>query len=301
MKTRHDTHNGLAVPICAALAVLVTAASVRAGKLGSFERSTGGRPPPPRSSSSSDDSSSSLGSFEDDSPPPRRRPRRRPPPPGYFHHEDPYYYHGCWYCRYHHPCLFHYHRHPYYDTDLSAVPPVGTRTNEVEEFVYESIAGDPILPTARFDFGWQAVESDVQAFDSALEIGYGPIAARGRITHYREDDPDDTLDLSSILGLWRIPVSQEMELDVGIGGAVLEGDERQSGVNISLALRAWVPNRYIGFEYRGEFIDIGDGLNSNDFSVLLHVKWVALRAGYRWVHTTHDSLDGPFAGASLTF
>jgi len=205
--------------------------------------------------------------------------------------------------------LFHFRRHPYYD-DLPADTTTAEGTNEVQEFVYTPKDGDPILPTTRFDFGWQAVESDVQGFDYALEAGYGPLAARGRMTRYTEHDPDDSLDLGSILALWRIPVTQGAELDVGIGGAVLDGNERQTGVDFGVAFRVWVPEKHVGFEYRGEFIDIGDGLSSNEFSVLLHLKWLALRAGYRWVHTTHrffdghyvtESLDGPFAGASLTF
>lgn len=153
----------------------------------------------------------------------------------------------------------------------------------------------------RFDFGWQAVESDVQAFDYAFEAGFSAIAVRGRTTHYKESNPDATLDLSSVLVLYRIPLSPEMELDAGLGGSVLEGNDRQSGVDFSLAFRVWVPHRHVGFEYRGEFMDIGDGMSSHDFSVLLHARWLALRAGYRWLHSTGDSLDGPFAGVSLVF
>ena len=179
--------------------------------------------------------------------------------------------------------------------------PAPVDTNRLDDVDFTPLPGDPTMPLARFDFAWQAVESDVDAYDFGLEVGYSAVAVRGRLTHYRENDPGDTLDLSSLLLLWRIPVSGVLELDVGFGGAELDGEASQSGFDFSFALRGWIPERHVGFEYRGEFIDIGDGLSSHDFCVLLHVNCFALRGGYRLLHSAGDSLDGPFAGASVMF
>ena len=180
------------------------------------------------------------------------------------------------------------------------VAPLPRGTNAWDNAEFEPISGSPILPLARFDFAWQAVEDDVNAYDYGLEVGYSAFAIRGRLTNYREDDPGDTLDLSSIF-LWRIPLRGDVELDAGLGGAELEGVDSQSGFDFSLALRKWISGRHVGFEYRGEFIDIGDGLSSHDICVFMHIKWFALRGGYRWLHSSSDSLDGPFAGAAVMF
>ena len=182
--------------------------------------------------------------------------------------------------------------------DSSARP---ADTNGWAEVDFTPLPGDPIVPMARFDYAWQAVEDDVEAHDFGLELGYSAVALRGRLTRYRENDPGDTLDLSSLLLLWRIPITGAIEFDVGFGRAELDGVDSQTGFDFSLALRGWIPDRRLGFEYRGEFIDIGDGLSSQDFCVLLHMPWFALRGGYRTLHSAGDSLDGPFVGASVLF
>ncbi len=288
------------------MALAAVAMPSHAGKLNSFEKSVGGskssassQDSSSESSSDSSDSSRSLGSFESRSSSSRRRRSRS------YYYTSPYYYHSCWYCRHHHDCLFHHYHHHHYHHDIDAppraVPPPPSGTNDVPRVEYKPIPGNPIMPIARFDFAWQAVEDDVTAYDYGLELGYSALALRGRMTHYMEDDPNDTLDLSSLMLLWRIPLTQNMELDAGFGGAELDGMDSQTGFDFSLALRGWVPDHHVGFEYRGEFIDIGDGLSSHEIGVLMHVKWFAVRGGYRWTHSSGDSLDGPFAGAALTF
>lgn len=261
--------------------------------MSSFERSVGGSRSSESSGSFSDDGSGSLSSFERSTSSSHRRTS---------HSGRRGYYYDCWYCRYHYPCLFHYHHGTY---DYDGAPPSythrGAGTNLVHELAYERVPGDPLLPMLRFDFGWHSVESDVQAFDYGLEIGYSALAVRGRTITYREEDPGDSLDLSSVLVLYRIPLSRDVEFDAGLGGAELDGADSQGGLDFSLALRGWVPDRRMGFEYRGEFMDIGEGMSSHDISVLLHLRWFALRAGYRWLHSNGDSLDGPFAGAALSF
>lgn len=284
----------------AQLLVLVTAVVVgvlsdvtRAGKLDSFENSVSGA----RSSSGSSADSGTLSSFEEST---------YTPPSGSGSHSSghSYFYGDCWYCRYHHRCLFHdgyfWHPHSVHPPTSPSMPGPGG-TNDLPQVKFEPIPGSPLLPLARVDVTWQSVEEDVEAWDYALEVGYSAVAIRGRWTRYEEDDPGDTLDLSSLLLLWRIPVSHTLEMDAGLGAAELDGNDTQSGFDVSLAVRGWMPERHLGVEYRGEFMDIGTGVDSNDLSLLLHLRAFAIRCGYRWVHTSGNSLDGPFVGAALSF
>ena len=51
--------------------------------------------------------------------------------------------------------------------------------------------GEPLIPFARIDAGYQDVDSDVEGSDYRIEGGYGPLAVHFNQTHFPEKTTDD--------------------------------------------------------------------------------------------------------------
>jgi hypothetical protein len=77
--------------------------------------------------------------------------------------------------------------------------------------------GEPLIPFVRADIGYQWVDADTGATDVRAEAGYGPLAAHYNFTRYHERTPDDRLDLVRILGLYRMSLGSQVEVDLGLG------------------------------------------------------------------------------------
>ncbi|UCG59105.1 MAG: hypothetical protein JSU70_06270, partial [Phycisphaerales bacterium] len=91
--------------------------------------------------------------------------------------------------------------------------------------------GDPLIPFVRFDAAYQDVESDVEALDYRVQVGYGPIGFELNHTRYWEQVPSDRLDIYRLYGLYRLSFGNMIEADLGLGAIILDGDERNTGVS----------------------------------------------------------------------
>jgi hypothetical protein len=157
--------------------------------------------------------------------------------------------------------------------------------------------GSPRLPFMRFDFGYQWVESDIDAYDYRGEIGYGPIALCYNQTRYQESGPADELDLIRVYGLYRMSFGPYLEVDVGLGKLTLDGNARDTRFSFTVPVRIH-PSEYVAIEIRPAF---SENIDDVDIGVLLTPRYLSLRAGYRWVSSPGASLNGPYAGASVHF
>lgn len=175
------------------------------------------------------------------------------------------------------------------------------RPDEVDSDVKEENsslrrAGEALLPFVRVDAAYQLVESDVDAWDLRAELGFGPFAVQARETHYDEGEPDDDLDLVQAHFLWRMTVVKQLEIDLGIGGVVVDGEDTNAGVSGTLPILIH-PWDFLGLELRPSWSSVKDNTVSDyDLSLLAGWRFISARAGYRWTKSGGSSLNGPIFG-----
>jgi hypothetical protein len=87
--------------------------------------------------------------------------------------------------------------------------------------------GSPDLPFVRIDFGYQDLESSVEAFAGRTEAGYGPVGLQYHLAHLRQGSTHEHLDLSYFHGLYRVSPSDAFEFGIGLGQILLEGEARR--------------------------------------------------------------------------
>ena len=155
--------------------------------------------------------------------------------------------------------------------------------------------GEPLIPLARVDLSYQAVEADVQAIHLQTELGYGPLGVHVDATRYREREPDDTLTLIRSLALYRMSLGGRVELDLGLGALTLPGDTTTTRALGSLPLRIH-PSQHWGLELRPSW---AERVNDYDLALMLNRDFASLKLGYRWTHSPSESLDGPYVGLSF--
>ena len=155
--------------------------------------------------------------------------------------------------------------------------------------------GEPLIPFARMDVAYQAVESDVESLDVRGEVGYGPVGIHLDFTRYWEETPADDLNLIRVLGLYRMSLGPHVEADLGFGVLTVRGDETTSKFLFSLPI-AVHPSKYWGMELRPAW---ADRISDYDVAVMLTRDFVSLKGGYRWVRSPNESLNGPYVGLSV--
>lgn len=185
-------------------------------------------------------------------------------------------------------------------------PPASER-RDAEEVSRESEAvevaprrpGEALIPFARFDAGYQFVASDVSALDLRAEAGYAMAAIQVRRTEYREKEPKDDLETTGIHALYRMSFGNHFEMDIGLGALVLQRDGSRSGFSFTLPILIHPSDRF-GIEFRPAWSDLGGStIQDYDVTVLVGVRYVSARAGYRWVRAGFAHLDGPEVGVAV--
>ena len=157
--------------------------------------------------------------------------------------------------------------------------------------------GDPQIPFMRLDFGFQDVESDIDAYDYRVECGYGPLGLHFDQTHYRETSTSDELDLIRLYGLYRMSFGARVQIDLGLGALTIDGDDRDSRFSFTMPILIY-PSDHVGIEVRPAWAG-----NITDYDVGLLATWrySSIKVGYRWVKSPEESLDGPYVGLSVHF
>jgi hypothetical protein len=177
------------------------------------------------------------------------------------------------------------------------IEPDSTGAQKDESIVRKS--GEALIPFLRVDALHQEIERDVTATDLTVLAGYGPFGVQMRRTVYREEMPDDRLRIAEYHVLYRMSAGRTFEVDLGAGAMVIDGKAENSGFSLTLPL-LWHPKDFFGIEFRPLWSTINENdIQDYDLSVLLGWRYCSVRAGYRWVRSPNESLDGPQLGASI--
>jgi hypothetical protein len=174
--------------------------------------------------------------------------------------------------------------------------------------------GQAAMPFVRADLNWQYVDSDNDAIDARLELGYRVLGFQARTTTYANRSADLSQRVNQYYGLLRYGLQYRdlfpgvIELAFGLGVATQRGDvSNDSSPALTLPVK-YFPTDWLGVEFRpawyeadhaGIVYNIGD----YDLSASFGLRFVQLRAGYRWLwyNSIGQFNDGPYAGISLSY
>ncbi len=161
---------------------------------------------------------------------------------------------------------------------------------------------NPVLrPSIRLDAAYQNVQSDVRAIDFRAEGGFDFLALQGCFTYYNEENPSDELWLNYVHGLLRLSLGEHLSIQPGAGAVILAGNNRNSGFSLTLPILIY-PQDSVGFEFRPTWSWIHNNtINDYDAGLVLGSRNAAFRAGYRWVHSDNETLEGVYMGLTVRF
>ncbi len=178
--------------------------------------------------------------------------------------------------------------------------------------------GHAVMPTLRADLNWQYIDGDNEAIDGRIELGYKAIGFLARSTKYEGIDEDTGADLTQRInqycatlrfgGRWPDAFPGAFEVAFGLGVAHQKGDlSDDSSIALTVPLK-YHPTDWLGVEFRPAWYEADYGgfvynIGDYDLSASLGYRYVQFRAGYRWLwfNSIGRTLDGPYAGISLSF
>jgi hypothetical protein len=161
--------------------------------------------------------------------------------------------------------------------------------------------GEPLLPYLRIDAGWQHIDDNIQAVDTRIEAGYGPLALAYRHTHYMERDTDDTLNLAYAHALYRFSPTPAFEVDLALGATVLDGNNTHAGFSVGIPI-TWYPWKNVGLRFAPTWSSINSNwISDYDTAVQVSIRFMTIFAGYRYVDAGGETLDGPYCGVSFHY
>lgn len=161
--------------------------------------------------------------------------------------------------------------------------------------------GDQLLPVFKTDLNCQSTGSDIIAIDAKTELGHGPLAIQFRRTHFSEDEPKDKLNITKYYGLLRFFWCCNFELDFGLGGLTLQGNETNTAFSLTVPFKIY-PERWFGICFLPSWSFLNRNvINDYDISVPFTIDYFSLQIGYRWVESLNESLNGPYVGGSICF
>ena len=159
--------------------------------------------------------------------------------------------------------------------------------------------GDALLPSLRLDALYQNVEGDVSATDVRFELGYGPLGGQVRRTVYDEKDPLASMEVMQYYFLYRMSAGDHWEIDLGLGGMALSGLQQNSGISAAVPV-LYHPSENFGIEVRPAWSSINENsIQDLDVAVVLGMRYVSIKAGYRSMRSPHQSLRGPEIGLAM--
>ncbi len=172
--------------------------------------------------------------------------------------------------------------------------------------------GQATVPYARFDYNWQYVDSDIDANDVRIELGYKMLAFHVRTTMYKDGFDGAELDINQYYGVLRYGgyrsdfLPGTFEFGIGFGAAQLKFEDFIGTIDDSsfawTILLKYYPMEWLGLEFRPAWYSFEENIGDYDFSASLGWRYVQFRGGYRWMSLKGDSWnDGPYAGVSVSF
>jgi hypothetical protein len=159
--------------------------------------------------------------------------------------------------------------------------------------------GEALIPVLRLDVTYQHAESDITAWDYRFEAGYGPLGFQMRRTVYDEKVPAASLEVIEYHALYRMSAGSKLEVDLGAGAMILNGFQDNNGYSVTVPI-LYHPTNFYGFEFRPVWSSINENdIQDFDLAVLFGWRYASIKAGYRWLRSPHQSLDGPEFGIAL--
>jgi len=179
------------------------------------------------------------------------------------------------------------------------LPDLSLFNDDIENIKHRK-TGEFLIPFVRLDTSYQNVESDVDAFDYRVELGYGPFGIQTRQPRYREEDTSDELDIYQTHALYRMSIGNNVEIDLGLGQFAIEGNKKNSGPSFTMPI-IFHYNEYMGIEFRPVWANINENnIKDYDLALLCGWRYISVRVGYRWLESENQSLNGPFIGLSTS-
>jgi len=161
--------------------------------------------------------------------------------------------------------------------------------------------GEPNIAFTRLDLSYQQAQADISAINGRAELGYGPVGLALDLSRYTEPDTDDILGVYRSHLLYRMSFSWRLEIDIGGGIVVLDGNQAHLGSSWTLPVRLRA-HRLLALEVRPAWHTLnGNAIADYDAALLLGDRFLALRLGYRWQGGPTESLHGPHAGIAVYF
>jgi hypothetical protein len=161
------------------------------------------------------------------------------------------------------------------------------------------ISGENIVPQLRADMTAGNLESNIDLEDYRFDLGYGAIGISHKKTTLTESAPEDKLELRQTILMYRMTLSDKLELDIGAGKYRLDGNNAhtEDAANFSIL---WNNRNGYGLEYRltkanGNTLELRD----NEASFHYGIKRFSVKIGYRSITSDVISLEGPFAGVAF--
>ncbi len=177
----------------------------------------------------------------------------------------------------------------------------------------QHLLGEATVPYVRVDYNWQSIDSDIDADDFRIELGYKLLAFHGRATQYKDQSDGFELDIEQYYGVVRYGgyrpdfLPGTFEAGIGLGMSRIKtndstiGDE--SGTALTFPLK-YYPVQWFGVEFRPAWYTfVEKRVGDYDGSVSFGYRYLQIRGGYRWMTLQGSGTfnDGPYAGLSLSF
>lgn len=170
-----------------------------------------------------------------------------------------------------------------------------------ERGVTPRLPGEPLLPNLRLDGYYQQTNIDAEGGDLRLELGNGPIALQARHTRYYENNPRDELGYTQIHLMARLSFGDMVGLNLGVGGASLEGNNYTSGASFTAPILLH-PSRHFGLEFRPTVSYFNDvAFHDWDTMLMFTQGQASLLLGYRVLENPASAISGPYAGLSFHY
>ncbi len=177
----------------------------------------------------------------------------------------------------------------------------------------EHLLGEATVPYVRVDYHFQLIDSDTDADDVRIELGYKMLAFHARTTRYSTPSLGQDLEINQYYGVLRyggyrpdfLPGTFEAGIGVGVSQLKFEdsiGTIDESGMALTFPLK-YYPVQWFGVEFRPAWYTWlqGNQVGDYDISTSFGYHYVQVRTGYRWLITGDEKLDGPYAGISVSF
>jgi hypothetical protein len=161
--------------------------------------------------------------------------------------------------------------------------------------------GYPILPGMELDLMYQNVESDIYALDGRAELGFGLLGLQYRDTYYKEEVPDESMNIRQLHGFLRLSDGKIFELDLGLGGLSVDKASAAYGFSATTPFQMhFQPG--LGVEFRPAWSKLnGKWIRDYDLRFVYTYEYFSAKVGYRWLEASGVELDGVQFGASIHF